>query len=59
MKKTYLCPMTSVHFVQMEQQLMAGSALGATVYETNADQNLETLSRRHTSVWGDEEEEEF
>ena len=59
MKKTYLCPMTSVHFVQMEQQLMAGSANGTTVYETAASTEYETLSRRHTSVWGDDDEEDF
>ena len=59
MKKTYLCPMTSVHFVQMEQQLMAGSANGTTVYETEASTEYEILSRRRTSVWGDEEEEDF
>ena len=51
--------MTSVHFVQMEQQLMAGSANGTTVYETEASTEYETLSRRRTSVWGDDEEEDF
>lgn len=51
--------MTSVHFVQMEQQLMAGSAVGTTVYVDDANPELETLSRRHTSVWGDDEEEDF
>lgn len=64
MKKTYFCPMTSVHFVQMEQQLMAGSVKSTNIDDlgvgggTEGSGIVEGNARRY-SVWGDDEEEDF
>lgn len=45
MKKEYISPLVEVTTVDMEMQLMAGSAVGTDVYDDNADAGEDILSR--------------
>lgn len=58
MKKTYISPMTQLHTIALQSQLLAGSAKGNSVFDDEADPTLGTLSRRGCSIWDDEEEED-
>ncbi len=58
MKKNYIEPQTQMVVLSTEQLMQTVS--GAKLTRENADADLETLSRKaHSSVWGNDDEEEF
>jgi len=60
MKKQYICPQTMTTMIKTEQHLLAGSANGDSVFDgTPASTENPVLSRRQTSFWGEEEDEEY
>ena len=54
MKKTYLSPETDILMLHADQNILTGSANGTGVFDKEADNNLDVLSRRR-SVWDDED----
>ena len=57
MKKTYLCPQTTVVTLQASIHLLTESIVGDKVYDKDASNQYDVLTRRHYSVWDDEEDD--
>ena len=58
MKKTYQIPDTDLTLVNVENPLLTGTTLPKGSNDDVVTDPNELLSRRHNTVWDDEEEEE-
>ena len=59
MKKTYQIPDTDLTLVNVENLLQTGTTLPKGSDDDVVTDEGELLSRRHNTVWDDEEEEEY
>ena len=59
MKKTYQIPDTDLTLVNVENPLLTGTTLPKGSDDDVVTDPNELLSRRHNTVWDDEEEEEY
>lgn len=61
MKKTYNQPTVEVQEMETQQPMLAGSGdkLDINSYIDDAVDEIQQLSRRHSSVWDDDEEVEY
>ena len=59
MKKTYQIPDTDLTLVNVENPLLTGTTLPKGSNDDVVTDPNELLSRRHNTVWDDEEEEEY
>lgn len=59
MKKTYNQPTVEVQEMETQQPMLAGSGDNLDINSDINDAVEEILSRRHSSVWDDDEEVEY
>ena len=61
MKKTYNQPTVEVQEMETEQPMLAGSGVNLDINSDidDAVEEIQQLSRQHSSVWDDDEEVEY